>query len=46
MAQIYVYSDKIYFLCKVGELCKLIRQFSGEYKTVKELLAAKNHLPN
>lgn len=40
MMQVYIYEDKVFFLCKVGELCKLIQEYVGEYKTVQELINA------
>ncbi|WP_274376906.1 hypothetical protein [Desulforamulus reducens] len=41
MSQLYVYSDRIYFLCKASDLCKLIQQYARQYGTVKNLINAK-----
>ena len=41
MNQIYVYADKIYFLAKAKDLCRLIQQYTEQYNTVQELIKAK-----
>ena len=41
MNQIYVYANKIYFLAKAKDLCKLIKQSAEQYHTVQELIKAK-----
>lgn len=41
MSQLYVYSDRIYFLCQAKDLCKLIQEYAKEYGTVKNLIRAK-----
>ncbi|SHG75470.1 hypothetical protein [Desulforamulus hydrothermalis] len=40
MAQVYIYSDKVYFLCQVKDLCKLINQYACRHKTVEDLINA------
>lgn len=41
MTQVYVYADKVYFLAKAKDLCKLIREYAVQYNTVQELIRAK-----
>ena len=38
MTQVYIYQDRVYFLCQVKDLCKLIREYAGQYHTVQELI--------
>lgn len=40
MMQVYVYTDKIYFCCKVKDLCKLIQEYAFEYSTVEDMINA------
>ncbi|WP_274377450.1 hypothetical protein [Desulforamulus ferrireducens] len=41
MMQVYVYADKVYFLAKAKDLCKLIKEYAEQHKTVQELIKAK-----
>ncbi|AEF94918.1 hypothetical protein Desca_2079 [Desulfotomaculum nigrificans CO-1-SRB] len=41
MTQVYVYANKVYFLSKAKDLCKLIQGYAEQYRTVQELIKAK-----
>lgn len=43
MTQVYIYADKVYFMAKAKDLCKLIQEYAQHYTTVQELIRAKLH---